>query len=116
MDYVTIDALRVRGIHGCHKYEREDPQDFLVSLRVETDLASSGASDALADTVDFDFLKKAIDDAFAANRRYLVETLAEEIATAILKDERAKSVTVSIRKPDVWKDAGMPGIEITRSR
>jgi FolB domain-containing protein len=115
MDYVTIDQMRVRGVHGCHKYERESPQDFLVSLRVGTDLRAPGTSDALADTIDFDFLKSAVADAFAGARHYLIEALAEEIAAAILKDERAKEATVSIQKPDVWPDA-VPGISITRAK
>jgi dihydroneopterin aldolase len=116
MDYVTIDSLRVRGIHGCHKHERKDAQDFLVSVKVATDLSVSGASDKLAETIDFDFLKDTIDEAFAKSRRYLIETLAEEIAQVILKDERAREVTISIQKPEVWPKGGMPGISITRTR
>ena len=115
MDYVTIDGLRARGIHGCHKYEREEPQDFIVSLKVGMDLSVSGASDNLVETIDFDFLKSAVTTAFAGERKYLIETLAEEIATAILKDSRVQEITVSIQKPDVWPDA-VPGVVITRPK
>ena len=115
MDYVTIEGLKVWGVHGCHKYERESPQEFLVGLRVGAELRAPGSSDALADTIDFDFLKSAVTDAFAGARHYLIESLAEEIAAAILKDERAREVTVSIQKPDVWLDA-VPGIIITRMK
>ena len=115
MDYVTLDQFRVRGIHGCHKYEREAPQDFIVSLKVGMDLSVPGASDNLEDTLDFDFLKSAVTTAFAGERKYLIETLAEEIAAAILKDARVREITVSIQKPDVWPDA-IPGVIITRSK
>jgi FolB domain-containing protein len=116
MDYVTVDALRVRGIHGCHKYERTDPQEFLVSVKVGADLSNPAASDALEDAIDFDFIRGAVEEAFARERRYLIETIAEEIARAVLLDARALEVSVSVRKPEVWKGNGMPGVEITRPR
>jgi dihydroneopterin aldolase len=116
MDYVTVDALRVRGIHGCHKYERTDPQDFLVSVQVGADLSVPAASDALEDAIDFDFIRGAVEEAFARERRYLIETIAEEIAQAILKDARALEVSVSIKKPDVWKGDGMPGVSVARTK
>ena len=115
MDYVTIDNLRVKGIHGCHKYERENPQEFLIALKIGVDARKPGSSDDLAHTIDFDFLKTTVEAAFAGPRHYLVESLAEEIAAEILKDERAKEITVTIQKPEVWPNA-IPGIVITRAR
>ncbi|MBU6323447.1 MAG: dihydroneopterin aldolase [Patescibacteria group bacterium] len=115
MDRISIEDFRVRAAHGCREHEGKVSQEFVVSLAVGTDMAVAGKSDTLADTLDFDFLKRAITDAFALPRHFLIESLAEEIAGRVLKDSRAREVTVSIRKTEVWEN-GIPGVEIVRSQ
>ncbi len=115
VDYVTVDDFRVRSTHGCNPREREEPQDFLVSLRVGFDAKAAGTSDDLSKTVDFRFLKQAVADVFGSGKRYLIETLAEDIAARILADSRVNEIAVSIKKPDVWDD-GVPGVSITRTK
>ncbi|HUY62464.1 MAG TPA: dihydroneopterin aldolase [Candidatus Paceibacterota bacterium] len=115
MDYVTLDAFKIRGTHGHNARERRIEQEFEVSLKVRCDLRAAASSDDLPDTIDFDFLKKCVTDAFARTKYYLVEALAEDIARGALADARAEEVTVSIKKNAVWPDA-IPGVTITRVR
>jgi dihydroneopterin aldolase len=115
MDYVTLENLRIRGIHGHHPQERRVEQEFEVSLKVACDVGAAGKSDQLPDTIDFDFLRKCAEDVFSAKSYYLVEALAEDIAARVLADPRAKEITVSIRKTAVWPDA-IPGVAITRGK
>ncbi len=115
MDYVTLSNFKIIGIHGHHDHERHVEQEFEVSVRVGCDVVAAGTSDSLPDTIDFDFLRGCVEDVFARRSYYLVEALAEDIARAVLKDERAREVTVSLQKKAVWTDA-IPGIEITRNR
>jgi dihydroneopterin aldolase len=113
MDHLTIENLVVRGAHGHYEAERQKEQSFIVSLSVGTHLRIPGQSDALADTIDYDLLKRIVEDAFAQETRYLVESLAETIAERILRETPALEVTISIQKPDVWA-TGVPGVSITR--
>ena len=115
MDYITVDALRVSASHGHYEHERKTEQEFLVTLRVGYESRPAGASDQLADTIDYDDLRRIVHETFAGAQRYLVERLAEDIATEILKDDRATEVRISIQKTAVWPD-GVPGVEITRKR
>jgi dihydroneopterin aldolase len=115
MDYVTVDGLKIRGVHGHHEHERRVEQEFEVSLKVGCDIGAAGQSDKLPDTIDFDFLRGVVEKIFASKSYYLVEALANDIATAILEDVRAKEAIVSIKKTAVWPDA-TPGVIITRSR
>lgn len=115
MDYVTLEQFKISGVHGHHAHERHVEQEFVISLKVGCDIGRAGASDKLPDTIDFDFLRKSIEHVFASKSYYLVEALAEDIATAVLKDARAKEVTISIQKVAVWPDA-VPGVIITRHR
>lgn len=113
MDYLTIDGLTVRGAHGYYEAERQKEQSFLVSLTVGLHLRTPGQSDSLTDTIDYDSLKRIVDEVFAKETRYLVESLAETIAERILAETRALEVTISLQKPEVW-ESGIPGVTITR--
>ena len=115
MDYITIDNLHINGAHGHYEHERNSEQEFLLSLRVGIDAQKPANSDALADTIDYDLLRSIVENVFAGESRYLVETLAEQIAEKILHDTSAREVTVSIQKTEVWPN-GIPGIIITRSK
>ena len=115
MDYIHIDGLRILGKHGCYVRERRGGQDFEVSVHVATDTSKAGKTDKLRNTIDYSLIKAAVEDVFAAAPRYLLETLAEDIAKKILKDKRAKEVTVTIKKLQIWKN-GVPGVTIVRKR
>ena len=115
MDYITLEQFKLQSIHGHHEHERNVEQEFEVSLKVATDITAAGKSDKLPDTLDFDFLRKCVEEVFASKKFYLVEALAENIAQAILKDARAQEVTISIKKNAVWPDA-VPGVVITRKK
>lgn len=114
MDYIHIDGLRVKGKHGHYVRERRGAQEFEVSLRVLTELGKAGKSDKLRDSINYADLKLIVEDVFAAAPRYLLESLAEEIAKKVLKDKRAKEVTVTIKKLAIWKN-GVPGVTIIRT-
>lgn len=113
MDYLTIDSLTIYGAHGHYDHERTKEQEFEVSLRVGMHLRRAGQSDALLDTLDYDVLKRIIEETFARESRYLIESLAEKIAERILQETSALEVRIAIKKKAVW-DNGVPGVSITR--
>jgi dihydroneopterin aldolase len=115
MDYITIDSLRIQGTHGYYEHERQAEQEFCVSLKVGVDAKEAGKSDELADTIDYDKLRTITEDVFKGRPRYLIETLAEEIAENILKEMLVREVTISIQKTAVWPN-GVPGVVVTRSK
>jgi len=115
MDYLHIDSLTIDATHGHYEHEWSREQSFDVALKVGFESKTSGDTDTLADTIDYDDLKRIVTETLSGKRRYLVEKIAEEIAQRILEDERAKEVTVTIRKLEAW-DNGVPGVTITRLR
>jgi dihydroneopterin aldolase/2-amino-4-hydroxy-6-hydroxymethyldihydropteridine diphosphokinase len=115
MDYLHIDSFTTGATHGHYEHEWSREQNFDVSLKVGFESKKSGDTDTLADTIDYDDLKKILVDTLAGKRRFLVEKIAEEIAAKVLKDARALEVTVTIRKLEAW-DNGVPGVTITRTR
>lgn len=114
MDHIHIDDLLFRAKHGVYAKERRVEQEFAVSVSLAVEAPLAGTSDTLKDAVDYQNIKQIIQEVLEGTSRYLIETLAEEIATRILQDKRIKTVRLSIRKPEVW-DNGIPGVTIERN-
>ncbi|OGG47545.1 dihydroneopterin aldolase [Candidatus Kaiserbacteria bacterium RIFCSPHIGHO2_01_FULL_49_13] len=115
MDYIHIDNLFFSGKHGVYSKERKVEQEFLISIKIGFDTSASAKSDTLKDTVDYQKTKDIVSSVIKGKTRYLIEALAEDIASQILEDNRIKSVEVVIKKTAVW-DNGVPGVTIVRTR
>ncbi|QNG17363.1 dihydroneopterin aldolase [Rhodococcus triatomae] len=99
-DRIELRGLRVRGNHGVFDHERRDGQDFLVDVTVWMDLAPAASSDALADTLHYGELAELAAGIVAGPPRDLIETVAGEIADAVLaEDGRVERVEVTVHKP-----------------
>lgn len=118
-DTIELRGLRVVGICGALPEERVRPQPLEIDLDVVADLAPSGASDALEDTVDYGALCDAVADVVRTGTPQLLEHLAALIADAVLGvDDRIGSVVVAVRKlrPPVPHELATSGVRIERAR
>jgi dihydroneopterin aldolase len=98
-DRIALRGLRVRGHHGVFDHERRDGQEFVLDLVVELDLTAAGASDDLADTVDYGALAQDAAAVVAGPPRRLIEAVATEVAGRVLADPRVAAVEVTLHKP-----------------
>jgi dihydroneopterin aldolase len=117
-DRIELRGLRLVGTHGVLDEERARPQPFEVDLDIELDTVAAARSDALADTADYSAVLAAAAAVVGGRHRQLLESMAAEIASAILIDGRISAVTVSVRKlrPPVPFDVASAGVRITRRR
>ena len=117
-DLIELRGLRFAAIVGALPEERDRVQPIEVDLDVQTDLAPAGASDDLADTIDYGALCDAVAAVVDGGRPQLLEHLAEEIAAAVLAaDARATAVEVAVRKlrPPVPHQLATSGVRIRRT-
>ena len=114
MDTIFIENYVLEGRHGHFKREHELPQRFRIDIKAYVQAPQAAASDRLHDAVDYRLLRDAARKVIQGSSINLVETIAEHIALLVLNDTRVASVCVVIRKLDVWKGNGVPGVEITR--
>lgn len=99
-DRIVLRGIRVRAHHGVLPHERELGQVFVVDVVLEVDLREAGASDALADTVDYGAIARVVHDRAAGVRHDLVEAVADDVAAAVLShDGRIRAVEVTVHKP-----------------
>ncbi len=89
-----------------------------MDLEVEVDLRPAGASDDLADTLDYGAIVDAAAHVVTAESHRLLERLAERIAAQVLATPGVRSVTVAVRKlrPPVPVDLESAGVRIRHTR
>jgi dihydroneopterin aldolase len=117
-DRVEIRGLRVEARHGVTDAEQAEPQPFEVDLDLHVEMSPASAEDDLGRTADY---VAAVDAAVAVLHgapRRLLETLAEDVAAAVLADPKVLAVTVAVRKlrPPVAVTLGSAGVRVTRRR
>lgn len=108
---------------GVHPHEHATPQRVRVNvdLGVEDDGAlplsrSPVGRDELARVVDYEKLAERVRLIVGAGHVRLVETLAERIAEACLRDSRVHLARVRVEKLDIFADATSAGVEVERRR
>ncbi len=98
MGEIHIVGLRELGVHGVLPEEQVRAQPFEVDVVMDVDLAAAGASDDLADTVDYGAVADAIRRVVATESYRLLERLAARIGEVCRTDPRVLGVEVTVRK------------------
>ena len=120
------DALRVRRVFvrdleivasvGVYEVELHYEQRVMISVELKVADTYDGASEKLADVLDYGALVGTIERLTQSGHFKLIETLAERIAELCLADRRVLSALVRIEKPDVLPSCRSVGIEIERQQ
>ncbi len=98
-DRIELRGLTVRGHHGVFDFERRDGQEFVVDVTAWLDLAPAAATDDLTKTLHYGELAEQVAAIITGEPRDLIETVAGEIADAVLTDTRVTAVEVTLHKP-----------------
>lgn len=97
-DIILIEALELSAAMGVLDEERAAPQRLTASLVLEPLRDFRALDDRLENTVDYFAVGEAVQALAAARPRRLLETLAEEIAAALLARFALRSVEIELRK------------------
>ena len=118
MDRIWLYGIECRVKVGVSKAERAKRQRILIDVGLELPFARAAAEDDFRLTADYWEIEKAVRAAAETGERQLAETLAEQAAAAVLRqDERVDAVTVAVhKKPVVMPRVREVVIEIRRSR
>ena len=103
MGKIYLKKIRLYSYHGCMDEEKKIGSDYVVNLKVETDLSASSKSDNLADTVDYVNLYSIVKEEMG-QRAKLLETVADRIINRVLKehpDVIKASVKVAKKNPPI---------------
>ena len=110
-DRIRLSGVRGRGFHGVFEHERREGQEFVVDVELAVDLAQAGASDDLADTVNYGAIGAAVLARIVGEPHDLIERLAELVAQDALEHAAVDEVTVTVHKPQA--PVGVPFGDVT---
>ena len=114
-DLIRVVDLEVTAHIGVPEEERAQPQRLLISLEMSIDgVAEAAATDDISLTANYYDVAQRVKKIVAEHPRKLIETLAEEIASDLLKTFPIEKLTIEIKK-FVLPDARHVSVEIVRS-
>lgn len=120
MDRIILRNVQFYAYHGANPEERAQGQPFAVDITAHLDLSVAGASDRIADTVNYSHLFRIAKEIVEGPPRNLLESLAEAVAAGILATHaQIQSVDVrmvKVRPPIREAKVGDAAVEIHRER
>ncbi|MCX6646851.1 MAG: dihydroneopterin aldolase [bacterium] len=115
-DKIHIRDLKVNIYIGAEESERVEKQDLILNITLMLDLRLPGETDKLVDTVDYRDLALEIVEKLSETAFYLLEALAEKVASICLGNPHVRKVQVIIDKPGAIQSASSAAVEIIRGR
>lgn len=100
-DCIRLVNMTFYGHHGVEDSERQLGGRFAMDLELVRDLDAAGRTDDLNQTVDYKAVYDLVRKIEASRGFLLMEALAHEVATAILREFAVDEVTVKTRKQSV---------------
>jgi dihydroneopterin aldolase len=111
---LILSGLTAFGYHGNNPAERKLGQTFTADLEVTVDTRKAAATDRIDDTISYPLLEKTARQILEGKPASLLETVAERIATAVLKHSEVIQVTVRVSKRPPLPNLNAFTVEITR--
>lgn len=115
-DVVFIRGLRVEAVIGVHAWERAIRQVLVLDLEMQSDVRAAARHDRIADALDYEAVAGRVRALAQASSFQLVESLAECIATVLLKEFGIAWLRLRLAKPGAVDGAQDVGVLIERSR
>ncbi len=106
MGQIYLKDIRLYAYHGCMEEEEKIGSDYVVNLKVKTDLKVSSITDNLEDTVDYVGLNNIVKEEMK-KRSKLLENVAERIVNRILNEHPSvvkATVSVAKKNPPIGGD------------
>lgn len=116
MDRIIITDLRSRCIVGINEDERREKQDVTINLSIYGDFRTPGRTDRFEDAVDYRAIKKRVLSLVESSKYFLLEALAEAVASICLATPGVMKILVRVDKPTALRFARSVGVEIVRER
>lgn len=97
-DQILINDLQLRCHIGVPDEERVQSQELLVSVTLYPKASKSPLQDDISRTVDYYAVSLRLEEVACEKPRKLIETLAEDFATTVLREFSVSRVSIEIKK------------------
>jgi len=117
LDRIHIRDLLVNAIIGINPDERVTKQDVLVNATLYFDTRAAGASDDMAESINYSTITKALKSHIETSEPGLVEKLVADLARVCFEtDGRIEEVRITAEKPGAVTFTRSVGVTIHRTR
>lgn len=113
-DIVFIEGLAVETVIGVYDWERDITQRLLVDLEMAWDNRAPGASDYVADALDYAAVSEFVSRCIRQIEPQLVERAAEVLAAELQSHFGISWLRLTLRKPGAVPAASAVGVRIER--
>lgn len=112
-DVIIVSALELSAHIGVPEDERVEAQRLTANLTLVPKRDFRALGDALENTVDYFALTRRLRRLAGERPRKLIETLAEEMATCVLREFDVAEVELEVRKY-ILPDTGFVAVRVIR--
>lgn len=110
---VFVKGLRVEAAIGVYDHEHGRTQPLVIDAALDLELH---AIQGLKDTLNYELVGRIARDFIGRGHIRLVETLAEDMATALLALDHVVRAEVTVVKPEALSDADAAGVTVVFAR
>lgn len=97
-DRIHIEGLKLKTVVGVPDAERSAPQTVSVNITIEPGSPLTDLEDDIEKTIDYFKVTQSLKAVADRGERKLIETLAGDLAAAVLAVDGVEAVTVEVRK------------------
>ena len=109
---IRIRGLSVAARIGVHEHEQGKAQVLSIDIDVEADVLAAAKEDRLSLTEDYSELATVVQDVCASRHHRLIESLAYDIAAALLARSRVRRTLVTVHKPNAIAGAEETSVSV----
>ncbi|MFH1208670.1 MAG: dihydroneopterin aldolase [Candidatus Omnitrophota bacterium] len=115
-DKIFIHGLEIPCIIGTLPRERKKKQPLVIDLEFPAPVRRAARRDDLRDTLNYQKIAGRATAFVSKSRFYLLETLAERLAQALLLEFKLRNIVLRVSKPNALQNAKNAGVAIFRRK
>jgi dihydroneopterin aldolase len=116
MDMIYIDGLVASTTIGVYEHERTIKQQLIIDLELSCNTRAAGVSDNVEDALDYDAISRQTIAFVESKNYYLIEAVAENLATFLFREFPVLKLRIKIDKPGAVDVAVNVGVVIERNQ
>ncbi|MDO6782531.1 dihydroneopterin aldolase [Neptunomonas phycophila] len=114
MDIVFVEGLQIETVIGIYDWEREIRQRVVLDLELGTDIKLAAQTEEIDNTLNYKAVCDRLIEFVQESEFLLVETMAEEIASLLMREFSVSWLALKLAKPDAIPAAAAVGVKIER--
>ena len=115
-DTIKITGIKTFGYHGVFEHEKDSGQEFIVDIEYKYETKDAISNDEIDNAIDYGAVILKVKSIVESGSKNLIETVANQIAYALLINFQINWVKVTLHKPHAPVEISFKDISIVVER